>query len=229
MNIFSIIQYILGFQSTASACVKSLVDYNHYFSGWFILERFNVASLYAYIVMVVLFTVGFVRIQDQSKHPPIKSLHSLISAIEKVKQWNFSVEIVRFSMFLLLLALLINAFVFKEAVWEYFAKFNMEPISKNIVHHFDDKNPFLILALFMRRAFVVHIVLGVLYIAYMIIDMCITLVTWFFHERKFSQQAKIELKRNLIYLIIFSVLLAVFVVFYYHMMGMSIMFYDYKC
>lgn len=229
MNIFSIIQYILGFQSTASACVKNLIDYNHYFSGWFILERFSVASIYAYIVMLVIFTMGFVRIQDQSKHPPIKNFKSLISAIEKVKQWNFSVEIVRFSMFLLLVALLIYSFVFKEAVWEYFSKFNMEPLSKNITHHLDDNNPFLILALFLRRAFVVHIVLGVLYVVYMIIEMCITLITWFFHERKFSNQAKIELKRSLIYLVVFSALLAVFVVFYYHMMGMSIMFYNYKC
>lgn len=229
MNLFIIIQNLLGFQSTASACIKNLVDYNHYFSGWFILERLNLASMYAYIVMLVLFTLGFVRIQDQSKHPPIKSFKSFILAIEKVKQWNFSVEIVRFSMFLLLIALFINAFVFKDAVWEYFAKFHLQPQSQAITHHFDDSNPFLILALFVRRAFVVHIILGVLYIAYMIIDMCITLITWFFHERKFSQQAKVELKRNLIYLIIFSALLAVFIVFYYHMMGMSIMFYNYKC
>ena len=102
-------------------------------------------------------------------------------------------------------------------------------MSKNITHHFNDNDHFLFLALFIRRAFVVHIVLGVLYTIYMIIDMTITLITWFFHERKFSQQAKVELKRNIIYFIVFSALIAVFIVFYYHMMGMSIMFYNYKC
>jgi hypothetical protein len=193
-------------------CVKSLADFNHNFGFHFIAEHMNMGSWYCLLVLLFIYFSMFWRAEGRS-YQQIKDWITLKQAMKKLDLNTFLRFFLKFSLFMIMVALVANSMAYGRGVWHYFFP--------SVMTDYEPNRLFLALATFPRAAFN-----ALIFVNLAIVIFTFTKVIWlsFKYGLSYDEQSKKYVLELIPSSIVFASLLAISILFFYHQAAMGVQY-----
>lgn len=196
----------------AVKCFNSLDDLKAKFGFYFIMQYFSLGACYSLLLFMFVYLYFFTRI-DNKKHKQITNWPTLLEACKNLTQTQLLRFFLKFSLFMIFVAVIGNALAYGPAIWYYFFP--------SVIEEAHPPLALMVVAAFIRNSYNVLIVITTFIV---LTNFFKVIYLSFKYNLSYDEKTKKAVLELVPSGIVFASLLAIDILFYYHQVSLSIFF-----